>query len=144
MLTYVISRAVQFALSLIVASAVVFALMSILPGNAAQVALGTNSTPEAVAALEAQYGLDQPPLIRYLDWMRGMLGGDFGTVDAMGRMIFSEGIVPFEVSSALLMVAIVGAVAVARGKQGHELTPAAATEAAVPAPASRETAEKHS
>ena len=58
MLTYAVNRAIQFALSLLVASVVVFALMSLLPGNAAQVALGTNATPEAVAALEAQYGLD--------------------------------------------------------------------------------------
>ena len=38
----------------------------------------------------------------------------------MGRTLFSDGLVPFELSSALLMVAIVGAVAVARGKQGEE------------------------
>lgn len=42
--------------------------------------------------------------------------GDFGGVDAFGRVIFTEGLVPFELSSALLMVAIVGAVAVARGR----------------------------
>ncbi|MFP3471123.1 ABC transporter permease, partial [Micrococcus sp. SIMBA_144] len=67
MLTYAINRAIQFALSLLVASVVIFALMSLLPGNAAQVALGTNATPEAVAMLEAQYGLDRPPVIRYFD-----------------------------------------------------------------------------
>jgi NADH-quinone oxidoreductase subunit J len=43
--------------------------------------------------------------------------GDFGSVDAFGRIIFTEALLPFELSSALLMVAIVGAVAVARGKQ---------------------------
>jgi NADH-quinone oxidoreductase subunit J len=42
---------------------------------------------------------------------------DFGGVDAFGRMLFSYGLVPFELSSALLMVAVIGAVAVARGKQ---------------------------
>ncbi|HVH41407.1 MAG TPA: NADH-quinone oxidoreductase subunit J [Labilithrix sp.] len=42
--------------------------------------------------------------------------GDFGSVDAFGRIIFTQGLVPFELSSALLMVAIVGAVAVARGR----------------------------
>jgi NADH-quinone oxidoreductase subunit J len=41
---------------------------------------------------------------------------DYGSIDAMGRLLFSKGIVPFELSSALLLVAIVGAVAVARGK----------------------------
>ena len=42
--------------------------------------------------------------------------GDFGSVDAFGRIIFSQALVPFELSSALLMVAIIGAVAVARGR----------------------------
>ena len=41
---------------------------------------------------------------------------DFGSIDQMGRVLFSYGIVPFELSSALLMIAVVGAVAVARGK----------------------------
>jgi len=52
-----------------------------------------------------------------------MLDADFGSIDAFGRMLFSDGIVPFELSSALLMVAVVGAVAVARGKQGEEPHP---------------------
>jgi NADH-quinone oxidoreductase subunit J len=42
-------------------------------------------------------------------------GVDFGSIDAMGKTLFTSGIVPFELSSALLLVAIVGAVAVARG-----------------------------
>jgi NADH-quinone oxidoreductase subunit J len=41
---------------------------------------------------------------------------DFGSIDEFGRTLFSYGVVPFELSSALLMVAVVGAVAVARGK----------------------------
>jgi len=53
------------------------------------------------------------------------LNADFGSIDQFGRVLFSDGLVPFELSSALLMVAVVGAVAVARGKQGEEAhTPA--------------------
>jgi len=57
--------------------------------------------------------------------------GDYGSVEAFGRIIFSEGLVPFELSSALLMVAIIGAVAVARGRHNsdgphHESSPAEA------------------
>ncbi len=51
------------------------------------------------------------------------LTADFGSIDAFGRTLFSDGLVPFELSSALLMVAVVGAVAVARGKQGEEAHP---------------------
>jgi NADH-quinone oxidoreductase subunit J len=47
---------------------------------------------------------------------------DFGSVDAFGRILFTHGLVPFELSSALLMVAIVGAVAVARGRTRAEVS----------------------
>jgi NADH-quinone oxidoreductase subunit J len=43
----------------------------------------------------------------------------FGGIDAFGSVLFADALVPFEVSSALLMVAVVGAVAVARGRQGE-------------------------
>jgi NADH-quinone oxidoreductase subunit J len=43
---------------------------------------------------------------------------DHGSVEAVGKMLFSVGIVPFELSTALLVVAVVGAIAVARGKHG--------------------------
>src|SRR6202020_1914968 len=45
------------------------------------------------------------------------LDADFGSIDAFGRTLFSSGLVPFELSSALLMVAVGGATAVARGRE---------------------------
>lgn len=76
---YLIRRLLQFAVTAAIASVIVFLLMQVLPGNAAQVALGTNATPEAVAQLERTYGLDRPLPVQYLDWTSGMLTGDFGT-----------------------------------------------------------------
>ncbi|MGO1290442.1 ABC transporter permease [Brevibacterium linens] len=113
MLTYAINRAVQFALSLLVASVAVFALMSLLPGNAAQVALGTNATPETVAALEAQYGLDRPPLIRYFDWMGGMLTGDFGTSYVTGAEITPVIVGSVQVTAILVVAAIAVSIVIA-------------------------------
>lgn len=78
MLRYVIVRVLQFLLTAWIASIIVFALMQVLPGNAAQVALGTNATPAAVARLEAEYGLDRPLVVQYLDWIGGVVIGDFG------------------------------------------------------------------
>jgi NADH-quinone oxidoreductase subunit J len=62
---------------------------------------------------------------------------DFGSIDHFGRVLFSYGVVPFELSSALLMVAVIGAVAVARGKDSRtKVKPARLTEPLVkPAPA---------
>lgn len=113
MITYVANRAIQFVLALIVASVVVFALMSILPGNAAQVALGTNATPDAVAALEAQYGLDQPPVIRYLNWVVGMLSGDFGTSYVTGAAITPVIVGSVQVTAILVIAAIILAIVIA-------------------------------
>ena len=66
-------------LTLLIVSAVVFFITSLLPGDAAQMILGQNATPETVAALRQQLGLDQPLLVRYFSWLGGMLHGDFGT-----------------------------------------------------------------
>jgi len=66
-------------LTLLIVSVVVFFITSLLPGDAAQMILGQNATPETVAALRAQLGLDQPLLLRYFSWLGGMLQGDFGT-----------------------------------------------------------------
>lgn len=65
-------------LTLLLVSIVVFGISSLLPGDAAEEALGQSATPEAVAALRAQLGLDQPAHIRYSRWLIGMLSGDPG------------------------------------------------------------------
>lgn len=66
-------------LTLLIVSAVVFFITSLLPGDAAQMILGQNATSETVAALRQQLGLDQPLLMRYFHWLTGMVQGDFGT-----------------------------------------------------------------
>lgn len=65
-------------LTLLIVSAIVFAMTGLLPGDAAQEALGQAATPEAVAALRHQFGLDQPALQRYLSWLAHVVRGDFG------------------------------------------------------------------
>jgi peptide/nickel transport system permease protein len=72
---FLLKRFATFLATLLVASAVVFAVLELLPGNAAEVILGDTATPEAVAALQAKLGLDRPPLQRYTDWVGGWLQG---------------------------------------------------------------------
>ena len=76
MLLFVLKRLATFALTLAAASVLVFAVLELLPGNAAQIILGDSATPESLAALEARLGLDRPPLQRYLDWTGGLLQGE--------------------------------------------------------------------
>jgi peptide/nickel transport system permease protein len=53
-------------------------VMEVLPGDPAQFILGMNAQPDTLAALRTQLGLDAPPLIRYFNWILGMVQGDFG------------------------------------------------------------------
>ena len=78
MLRFILSRALSLALSLLVASVVIFAVIEVIPGDPASYMLGMNATPEAVEALRDQLGLNGSIVTRYLDWLAGMLTGDFG------------------------------------------------------------------
>jgi peptide/nickel transport system permease protein len=75
----VVIRAAWLVASLVLASALVFTVVSILPGDVAAVMLGTSATPEALDTLRHQLGLDQPGWMRYLQWVGGLVHGDFGT-----------------------------------------------------------------
>ena len=72
-------RAGWLIVSLWLASVLVFTVVNVLPGDVAAVILGTNATPQALDTLRHQLGLDQPALVRYAQWVGGMLHGDFGT-----------------------------------------------------------------
>ncbi len=74
-------------LTLFVVSLLIFLGVSLLPGDAAQAMLGQSATPETVAALRIQMGLDQPAHLRYIGWLGGILQGDFGTSIANNREI---------------------------------------------------------
>lgn len=76
---FLVKRLTTFLLTLLAASIVVFVVLDILPGNAAEVMLGQSATPEAVQALTARLGLDRPPVERYARWMGGLASGELGT-----------------------------------------------------------------
>ena len=75
---FFLRRLLSFVLTLLATSVVVFAVLELLPGNAAQVILGETATPESIAAMEDKLGLNQPAAARYLNWMGGMLQGQTG------------------------------------------------------------------
>ncbi|QQR38247.1 ABC transporter permease [Devosia rhizoryzae] len=79
MLAFLLRRFAGFVLMLLASAAVIFLLLDLLPGDPARFILGINASPDAVAALRLQMGLDAPALERFLQWLGGMLGGDFGT-----------------------------------------------------------------
>jgi peptide/nickel transport system permease protein len=107
------TRLAALIASLVAASVLVFIVVNLLPGDVATVMLGTNATPENVAILRHQLGLDQPLWLRYLQWSGGLLHGDFGASvlshTEVGPLILQK----LSVSGPLALLAAVIAVVVA-------------------------------
>ena len=78
MAAYLLSRLASLAVTLVVASLVIFIVIEVVPGDPAAFMLGLNAAPDTVAALRAQLGLDAPAPARYVAWVTGLLSGDFG------------------------------------------------------------------
>jgi peptide/nickel transport system permease protein len=74
-------------LTLFIVSLIIFLGVSMLPGDAAEAILGQAATPDTVAILRTQLGLDLPAHIRYLTWLGNILQGDWGTSIGNGREI---------------------------------------------------------
>ncbi len=114
-------------LTLWVASVVVFAVLELLPGNAAEVILGDTATPESLAALNARLGLDRPPLQRYLTWVDGLargrtensIGYDTPTAELIGQRL--QVTLPLAVISMLLAVALALAAGIYAAARHHRL-----------------------
>jgi peptide/nickel transport system permease protein len=83
----IVSRLGLGVMTLVAVSAVVFFSMALLPGDIAQQMLGQAGTPEAVANIRHDLGIDRPIGQRYVSWMSGVLHGDFGRSLASGRPI---------------------------------------------------------
>ncbi|MBN7783690.1 ABC transporter permease [Ponticoccus gilvus] len=143
MLTYLTRRLVSLILSLAVASVVIFLAIEVVPGDPAAYMLGMNAQPDTVAALRAELGLDQGRLARYLSWITGMLGGDFGTsytyrtpVAGMiaDRLWVSLPLTLYALALAVLMALPAGILAAARRGRGADMGVLAATQVGIAVP----------
>jgi peptide/nickel transport system permease protein len=108
---YVLRRVAALVATLFFVSVLVFVAIRVLPGDPAQVIMGTEGSPEAVARLREAMGLNRPLLVQYLHWLGGALRGDLGVsiqYDVpVGRLILSRLPVtlPLTLLAALFMVA---------------------------------------
>ncbi|WP_375197139.1 ABC transporter permease [Sphingobium sp.] len=97
-------------LTLLLVSAVVFTIAQLLPGDAAQEALGQSATPEQVAALRHEMGLDRPAPERYVNWLGSMVSGDPGQ-SLVANLPVSE-VISSRLPNSLLLAALSALVAV--------------------------------
>ncbi len=108
--------------TLLLVSAVVFLITNLLPGDPAQEMLGQAATPEVVEALRAKLGLNDPPHVRYLNWLGAMISGDAGVslandmpvselvADRLPRSLMLAGITTVVAVPFALMLGIIAAV----------------------------------
>ncbi len=84
----ILQRSILGVLTLLAASALIFIGTEILPGDLASAILQNQATPENLAKLRLDLGLDRPAIVRYFEWLFGALRGDFGHSLANGRDVF--------------------------------------------------------
>jgi peptide/nickel transport system permease protein len=106
----VCSRLALGVLTLLIVSLVVFFLTSLLPGDAVQEQLGQEATPEAVAAMRALLGLDQPVHLRYLNWLGGLITGNPGVSLVNGMAI--DNMIASRLPNTLRLAAVAALVSV--------------------------------
>jgi peptide/nickel transport system permease protein len=109
-LRLIAGRAALAALLLLAASFLIFVGIEALPGDFASTYLGQSATEAATAALRERLGLDRPVLVRYAEWLAGLLRGDFGASWASGQPV--SGQVASRLGNSLLLAAIAAVVAV--------------------------------
>lgn len=89
MLAQIARRLGIFAVSLLGASLLIFVVTQALPGDVARVIAGDGASEADVAALRTQLGLDRPFGVRYVEWLSGMMTGDFGSSYLSGASVGS-------------------------------------------------------
>lgn len=114
---FLFKRLITLVATLVGTSVVVFLVLEILPGNAAQILMGPDAAPEAVQALAEKLGLDRPAWERYWDWVSGMLVGDLGLSYAystpVGELVLER--LSLTVPLALMAMVLTTALALAAG-----------------------------
>ena len=87
LLRFILLRIAGGVAMLLAVSAMIFVMTDVLPGDVASRILGRNPDPERLAILRAELGLDQPLVLRYLQWIAGILKGDFGNSLISGQPV---------------------------------------------------------
>lgn len=113
MISILLRRLVSLIVTLIVVSLLIFTVMNLLPGDPAAIMLGTSATPETLAALRTQMGLDEPLVVRYLAWLAGVLQGDLGQSYTYGVPVAGLIVERLAVTLPLALMAVVMSVAIA-------------------------------
>jgi len=91
---YLLKRFLILLVTLLLVSAVIFAVLMVIPSDPAQIILGIHATPETLQALRQKLGLDRPVIIQYVSYIKNVIRGDLGRSIAydvsISSLIFSR------------------------------------------------------
>ncbi|HEX2525567.1 MAG TPA: ABC transporter permease [Geminicoccus sp.] len=104
---YVVGRLLALVPVLFGLSLIVFLIMALIPGDPAQALLGSYATPENVARINRDLGLDRSLPVQYLTWLGNVLTGDFGQSFSLNRPVLDEVSERFSATLILAGVALV-------------------------------------
>lgn len=90
MLRYTVRRLLWMIPTILIVSVITFFGLNALPGDIATLTLGENATPEAVEEFREENGLNRPVIVRYADWLAGIMRGDPGDSLKGGRPIWDD------------------------------------------------------
>ncbi len=113
MIRYALVRGALLIAGLLVASALIFLTLRVLPGDVAQLIAGTQASPSEVAALRESLGLDRPLPEQYAEWIGGILRGDLGTSLLSGASVGEELALKAQVTVPLGILSLLIAVLIA-------------------------------
>ncbi len=107
MARYIFKRLISAIPVLLGITIIVFLIMASIPGDPATAILGSYATPENVARLNRDLGLDKPLFIRYFIWIGNLLTGDFGRSFSLNRPVLDEVLERFQATLVLAGVSFV-------------------------------------
>ena len=106
LLLYVGRRVLWTLPTLLLVGLMVFVLMRLVPGDPALLILGDSATPEQLAGLRAQYGLDRPIPVQFMVWLGQVARGDLGQSITSGEAVLPLLLERFQVSASIVLVAV--------------------------------------
>jgi peptide/nickel transport system permease protein len=103
---YVAKRLLWTLPTLLIVAVMVFFLVRMIPGDPAQLILGDSASPDELAGLRANLGLDRPVAVQFLYWLGNVLRGDLGHSISNGAPVLPLMLDRFQVSATIVLVAV--------------------------------------
>lgn len=103
---FILTRIAMGVPTLLIVAATVFFLIRLIPGDPASLMLGDMATPETLAALRADLGLDKPLPVQFVLWLGQILTGDFGRSITTGQPVLPQILDRFAISGTIVGIAV--------------------------------------